>query len=439
MARTHIGAGTDCSLQSEKKIRTPPVEMDLDFSNRGLFAFDAAKARSALVEVSLAAPRTALSTTSTDGGDAAGAAPPLSALPAIRLLNLSYNSLHLFTGGETLKGLTVLDLSHNALTQLHSQSMPPTLVRLSIAHNQLAHLCDLAKYTPRLQVLEAGHNHLSTSALRGLPASLTHLSVENNTIESLVPLGSLLHLTHLNLAQNQLESRDTLCALRPLVSLRHLDVRGNPMYETGRRSSEGEDEGVTQLLHDVLPRLSRFNGTSLSQAPENRMWKKAHRQQQQQQQSTKFSAVKSRSMSHDARGGSGARQRGAREDGSGSGSSSSILSSSQRQQQRLHEPALEVRLMQAKVNELRRLLLASQDAEGKARQKRALLIENVKSTAKVIGQQETELERLQSEVDSLRSVNQKLQSSVAAAEQSFEHVHASLLVSKAKLSAAEVK
>ncbi|TPP44438.1 Leucine Rich Repeat family protein [Leishmania donovani] len=354
--------------------------MDLDFSNRGLFAFDAAKARSALVEASLAAPRTALSTTSTDGGDAAGAAPPLSALPAIRLLNLSYNSLHLFTGGETLKGLTVLDLSHNALTQLHSQSMPPTLVRLSIAHNQLAHLCDLAKYTPRLQVLEAGHNHLSTSALRGLPASLTHLSVENNTIESLVPLGSLLHLTHLNLAQNQLESRDTLCALRPLVSLRHLDVRGNPMYETGRRSSEGEDEGVTQLLHDVLPRLSRFNGTSLSQAPENRI-----------------------------------------------------------QQQRLHEPALEVRLMQAKVNELRRLLLASQDAEGKARQKRALLIENVKSTAKVIGQQETELERLQSEVDSLRSVNQKLQSSVAAAEQSFEHVHASLLVSKAKLSAAEVK
>lgn len=414
--------------------------MDLDFSNRGLFAFDAAKARSALVEASLAAPRTALSTTSTDGGDAAGAAPPLSALPAIRLLNLSYNSLHLFTGGEALKGLTVLDLSHNALTQLHSQSMPPTLVRLSIAHNQLAHLCDLAEYTPRLQVLEAGHNQLSTSALRGLPASLTHLSVENNTIESLTPLGSLLHLTHLNVAQNQLESRDTLCALRPLVSLRHLDVRGNPMYETGRRSSEGEDEGVTQLLHDVLPRLSHFNGASLSQAPENRMWKKAHRkQQQQQQQSTKFSAVKSRGMSHDARGGSGARQRGAREDGSGSGSSSSLLSSSQRQQQKLQEPALEVRLMQAKVNELRRLLLASQDAEGKARQKRALLIENVKSTAKVIAQQETELERLQSEVDSLRSVNQKLQSSVAAAEQSFEHVHASLLASKAKLSAAGVK
>ncbi|CAG9582520.1 conserved hypothetical protein [Leishmania major strain Friedlin] len=374
----------------------------------------------------LAALQTALSTTSTDGGDAPGAAPPLSALPTVRLLNLSYNSLHLFTGGETLKGLTVLDLSHNTLTQVHSQSMPPTLVRLSIAHNKLAHLCDLAEYTPRLQVLEAGHNQLSTAALRGLPTSLTHLSVENNTIESLTPLGALLHLTHLNVAQNQLESRDTLCALRPLVSLRHLDVRGNPMCETGRRSSEGENEGVTQLLHDVLPRLSRFNGVPLSQVPENRMWKKAHRRQQQQQ-NTKFSAAKSRGMSHDARG------------GSGSSSSSSLLSSSQRQQQRLQEPALEVRLMQAKVNELRRLLLASQDAEGKARQKRALLIENVKSTAKVIGQQETELERLQGEVDSLRSVNQKLQSSVAAAEQSFEHVHASLLASKANLSAAGVK
>ncbi|GET92675.1 hypothetical protein, conserved [Leishmania tarentolae] len=411
--------------------------MDLDFSNRGLFAFDAAKARSALLEASATAPRTAPSTASTDRGDTTEAAPLISVLPAIRLLNLSYNSLHLFTGGETLRGLTVLDLSHNALTQLHSQSMPPTLVQLSISHNQLAHLCDLAEYTPRLQVLEAGHNQLSTSALRGLPASLTHLSVENNAIESMTPLGSLLHLTHLNVAQNQLESRDCLCALRPLVSLRHLDVRGNPMCETERCRSEDEDEGFTQLLHNILPRLSQFNGTSLSQAPENRIWK-VHRQRQRQQ-STKCGVVKPRSMSHNTRGGSGARQRGAHRDGSGSGSSSSLLSSSQRQQQRLQEPALEVRLMQVKVNELRRLLLASQDTEGKARQKRALLIENVKSTAKLIGQQETELERLQREVDNLRSVNQKLQSSVTAAEQSFEHVHASLLASKAKLSAADVK
>ncbi|KAG5466199.1 hypothetical protein LSCM4_01343 [Leishmania orientalis] len=413
--------------------------MDLDFSNRGLFVFDAAKAQSALVDASAAASRTALSTTSADAGDAGGAALPPSALPAIRLLNLSYNSLHLFTGGETLKGLTVLELSHNALTQLYGQSMPPTLVRLSIAYNQLAHLCNLAQYTPRLQVLEAGHNQLSASALRDLPASLTHLSVENNTIESLAPLGTLLRLTHLNLAQNELESRDTLCALRPLVSLRHLDVRGNPMCETGRRSREGEGDGFTELLHDILPRLSRFNGNSLSQAPENRKWKTAHRQQQQQQQqNANFSRGRCRSLPHDARGESGARQRGAREDGSG-GSSSSLLSSSERQQHRLQEPSLEVRLMQAKVSELRRLLLAAQDAEGKARQDRALLVENVKSTAIVIDQQEAELGRLQREVESLRDADQKLQLSVAAAEQSFEQVHASLLASKAKLSAPGTK
>nr|CAJ2480612.1 unnamed protein product [Leishmania braziliensis] len=415
---------------------TPPVGMDLDFSNRGLFAFDATKARSALVEVSAAAPRTTLSTSSTDGGDAASAALSLSALPAIRLLNLSYNSLHLFTGGETLKGLTVLDLSHNALTQLYGQSMPPTLVRLSVAHNQLAHLCNLAQYTPQLQVLEVGHNQLSTSALRDLPVSLTHLSAENNTIESLAPLGVLFHLTHLNLAQNQLESRDTLCALQPLVSLRHLDVRGNPMCEKGRRNSAGEDDGVTQLLHDVLPRLSRFNGTSLSQAPENRMWKTAHRQQQQ---NAKLSAVNCRGILHDVHGDNGVRRRGAREDSSGGGSSSSLLSSSQRQQHKLQEPTLEVRLMQAKVNELRRLLLTAQDEEGKARQKRALLMENVKSTAKVIDQQEVELEKLQSEVENLRGLDEKLQLSVAAAEHSFEQVHASLLASKAKLSASAVK
>ncbi|KAG5467284.1 hypothetical protein CUR178_00925 [Leishmania enriettii] len=409
--------------------------MDLDFSNRGLFVFDAAKAQSALVDASAAASRTALPATSTDAGDACGAA-----LPAIRLLNLSYNSLHLFTGGETLKGLTVLELSHNALTQLYGQSMPSTLVRLSIAYNQLAHLCNLAQYTPRLQVLEAGHNQLSASALRDLPVSLTHLSVEDNTIESLAPLGTLLRLTHLNLAQNELESRDTLSALRPLVSLRHLDVRGNPMCETGRRSREGEGDDFTEMLRDILPRLSRFNGNSLSQAPENRKWKTAHRQQQQQQQQQRnvnCSRGRCRSLPHDARGDGGVRQRGAREDGSG-GSSSSLLSS-ERQQHKLQEPSLEVRLMQAKVSELRRLLLAAQDAEGKAHQDRALLVENVKSTAMVIDQQEAELGRLQREVESLRDADQKLQLSVAAAEQSFEQVHASLLASKARLSAPGTK
>ncbi|KAG5492577.1 hypothetical protein JKF63_01156 [Porcisia hertigi] len=411
--------------------------MDLDFSNRGLFAFDAAKAWSTLIEASVKAPRSDSSTSSKDEGSTAGAARPLSALPAIRLLNLSYNSLHLFTGGEVLKGLTILDLSYNSLTQLNSQSMPPTLVRLSIAHNQLTHLCDLAEYTPRLQVLEAGHNHLSTSALRDLPKSLTHLNVENNTIESLTPLGALLHITHLHVARNQLESRDTLCALQPLVSLRHLDIRGNPICEASRDDQQGEDDSLGQLLRDVLPRLSHFNGASLSQAPGNPMWKVAHRQQQQQQRNLKSSALSHRGTSHDGRGDNGIQQRGAR--GDGGGGSSSTLSSFEGQQHRLSEPTMEIRLMQAKVSELRRLLLAAQDAEGKARQKRTMLMENVKSTAKVIDQQEAELNRLQSEVESLRGADQKLQVSVAAAEQSFEQVHASVLASKAKLAASGLR
>ncbi|KAG5466745.1 hypothetical protein LSCM1_00921 [Leishmania martiniquensis] len=430
--------GQASTALGDNKEHKPPAGMDLDFSNRGLSVFDAAKVRSALVDASAAAPQTVLSATSTDGGDSGGAAlPPPSPLPAIRFLNLSFNSLHLFTGGETLKGLTVLDLSHNALAQLYGQSMPPTLVRLSIAHNRLAQVCNLAQYTPRLQVLEAGHNQLSASALRDLPASLTHLSVENNTIGSLRPLGTLLRLTHLNVAQNQLVSTDTLGALRPLVSLRHLDVRGNPMCATGKRSNEGEGDGVTELLRDILPRLSHFNGASLSQAPENRRWKMSHRQQQQQQ-TANLSTGKCRRILHDARSGSGARQRSARENGSG-GSGSSLLPSSQRPQHKPQEHSLEVRLMQAKVSELRRLLLAAQDAEGKARQDRALLVENVQSTAKVIDQQEEELRRLQREVESLRDADQKLRLSVAAAEESFEQVHASLLATKAKLSASVTK
>lgn len=414
--------------------------MDLDFSNRGLFAFDAAKAQSALAG---AATRTSTDTAT------GGAAPP--AVSLIHQLNLSYNALHLFTGGETLRGLTVLDLSHNALTQLFGQSMPPTLTRLNVSHNKLAQLGNFSACMPRLQVLEAGHNQLTTSALRDLPPTLTHLSVEANAIESLHALGALVRLSSLNVAHNLLDSRDTLPALRPLVSLRQLDLRGNPMCvsTSGDRSrldggaaaataaglrapaEQGDEEAeaeamavIASVLRDVLPRLARLNNTALSQAPESRMCKTAA--------AAASSAASRAAVPRQRHAGAPSGRSGSREGRPHSGHS--LQTSSLRQQQQA-APALEVRLMQAKVRELRRLLLAAQDAEGKARHERGVLAENVKSTAKVMAQQEAELTRLQTEVASLRAEDQRLRLSVVAAEQTFEQVHASLLASKAKMSA----
>ncbi|KAK7196891.1 Leucine rich repeat/Leucine Rich repeat/Leucine Rich Repeat [Novymonas esmeraldas] len=378
--------------------------MDLDFSNRGLFAFDAVKARSALTAAATTAASQRGGPAAHGSGRASEAAstPPL---PAIRQLNLSYNALHLFTGGDTLKGLTVLDLSHNALAQLHGQSLPPSLVRLSVAHNKLSHLADLATHTPRLQVLEAGHNHLTTAALRDLPRSVTHVGLEGNELESLAPLSSLPRLTHVNVARNQLEDANVLLDLRPLTSLRHLDLRGNPLCDVG-----GVD--LKRLLRDVLPRLAHLDGVALSQVPVNHAQLAAHRLQQS-------------SHSSDAAG----------RRGEGLSGGSSLLSSTQRQRAPPQAGGLEVRLMQAKVRELRRLLAQTQEAEETARQQRALLVENVKSTAAVIDQQGAELARLQAEVLTLHSEHQKLKPSVAAAEHSFEQVHASLLACKAKNSA----
>jgi hypothetical protein len=432
--------------------------MDVNLSNRGLFSFDAAQAKQTLMKA------IQHSTNDSNSGAAAAsaekaltlaaAAPSASmaALSLIRQLNLSYNSLHIFTGGEALRGLAVLDLSHNELARLHGHALPSSLVRLNLSHNRLAQLAQLADCTPRLQELDVSHNQLSASALRGLPSSLTQLNVERNEIESLAPFSALLHVVRLNVAHNQLESNDVLQSLRSLHSLRFLDLRGNPIssgtesglrrqdsgdgsYRDGGSASLGGERTMTQqslvgILSSVVPRLAQLNGQPLSQAPENRIIRSARRdsggKQERPPQSSGIRPDEASSQRRSARGG--------KVIGGTKGDSTHLTNTSR--DASVSRPALEVRLMQAKVNELRRLLLAAQDAESKARQERALLTENVKSTARVIDQQGAELERLQDEIAQLREEERLLRVPIATVEESFEQVHASLLATKAKASAA---
>lgn len=407
--------------------------MDLNLSNRGLFSFDAVQAKESLMKVA----------SHISHASGVSAASMTSALPIIRQLNLSFNSLHIFTGGETLRGLAVLDLSHNELAQLRGSSLPSTLVRLNLSHNRLAQLAQLEDCTPRLQELDVSHNQLSASALRGLPVSLTLLNAEGNTLESLTPFSTLLHLGKLNVAHNQLGSLDTLQSLRPLLSLRFLDLRSNPICSLGGacdfccRSTvhdasigsgdvearrRGEQPSLLRVLNNVVPRLSHLNGIPLSQAPENRILK-SERQAQERKQERLTSSKRSST----------------RGEGGSAVADKSYASSSSRDVSAVARRALEVRLMQAKVSELRRLLLAAQDAEGKARQERALLTESVKSTSLVIDQQAAELERLQADIAQLQEEERLLRVPIAAAEESFEQVHASLLATKVKSSATGLK
>ncbi|KPA86086.1 hypothetical protein ABB37_00352 [Leptomonas pyrrhocoris] len=431
--------------------------MELNLSNRGLFSFDAAQARQSWTKT----------TRPTNRSSSAAPASMEGLVPVIRQLNLAFNSLHIFTGGETLRGLAVLDLSHNALTQLRGHSLPATLVKLNLSHNRLAQLAQLAGCTPRLQELDVGHNQLSASALRGLPVSLTQLNVESNVIESLAPFTALLHLSKLNVAENQLESSDTLQSLRPLLSLRFLDLRGNPICEkTGptflrqpsrgshnssittttttsnvqTAKNSGEPQSLLGILNTAVPRLSHLNGLALSQAPENRMLKSGRAEQARKQgRSTSNRRDASRSGSKEFHRSDSSQRRGTREVEKGGGDATDKSYASSSCDASATRPALEVRLMQAKVSELRRLLLAAQDTETKARQERSLLTENVKRTAVVIDQQGAELEKLQEDIARLREEELQLRVPIAAAEESFEQVHASLLATKAKASAASVK
>lgn len=447
--------------------------MDLNLSNRGLFSFDAAQARQSLLKAAPHAQRAAGASTSVlDHALTLAAAAPspggvAAALPVIRQLNLSYNSLHLFTGGETLRGLTVLDLSHNELTQLCGHALPTTLVQLNLSYNRLTQFPQLAESTPRLQHLDISHNRLSDegeteNASRSLPTSLTQLITEANALESLTPFRHLLHLVKLNVSHNCVASVEALHALRPLLSLRFLDLRGNPVcgdaasaagasagsaaaaaaaavragakdtssssvHTHGSRSRTSSldrlstrrphQESLMAVLNKVVPRLSHLNGAALSQAPENRRFKT------QQKMHTDSERRHDRSASDKRKDASADRS----------------YASTSRSEAATARPAMEVRLMQAKVSELRRLLLAAQDEEGKARRERALLTENVKSTALVIDQQGAELEKLQEAMAQLREEEQQLRVPMAAAEESFEQVHASLLATKAKASAAALK
>ncbi|KAK9700730.1 hypothetical protein K7432_012051 [Basidiobolus ranarum] len=132
-------------------------------------------------------------------------------LTALKALILGHNSIKRIENIGNLRELNTIVISHNKLEEL---PMFPTLTRLtkfSAAHNELRVIPDFS-LNSELKELRLNDNKITTipETLRGC-SSLSILDLGNNLIKEwsdATILGSLLHLTNLNLKGNSLCSKD---------------------------------------------------------------------------------------------------------------------------------------------------------------------------------------------------------------------------------------
>lgn len=349
--------------------------MELTLTRRGIQSFDAST----------------LLHGASDGAFYEGGASKNQRHLAIRTLDLSHNNITTFIGGNLLAGLAVLNLSNNSLQTFDVAFLPSSLTSLNLSHNALRGLWGLAAASPKLQELNISFNTITSPNLGELPKFLTTLSCQGNLIDSMCPFVGLQQLHTLDLSSNRVEDPNELPYLKSMRGLRHLELRGNPVM--------CEPKAVPMLL-EALPRLARLDRTPLSQASGNQMFK-VHRY----------------------------RSARAAEDQSTSKSACDTLSNSSatRRATSRNGQDMEVRCLEARVNELLRLLEGSEKSEQQLRYQKKILREQVSACAGVIDSQALELERLGREINELRGEEVSLKEPVAELEQTFVQTHASLV------------
>lgn len=426
--------------------------MELDFSKKGLATFDASHlGRGVKNSVNvLTAP-----TSSNGSVEVNGLSSLLDHAPVVKGINLSHNAIHMFIGGETLRHVVALDLSHNALSVLNTKSLPPSLLKLNVSHNSLRELGGLAAHVPTLQELDISHNAFTASGIRDFPPSLVTLQLQKNEVDSLGALQLLKRLTRLNVSENRLETADSLEALRALPCLHHLELRGNGVVSSAVGAcpnNEGGRATASLLLCDLAPQLITLDGLPLSQAPANSKYKasqaavaRASHNASLTHLSTSAASRSTRQVERSSLNGSGtgafnasSRLTHSRSIGDGlarkAGTTAMTNTKSRISQSPTPSPPpMEVRLMEAKVSELRRLLTESEKKENQDRYECGILVDQIRSCGGVIDAQAVELESLQKELAQLEEEERVLRGPVAAMEQTFEHTHASLLAQKVEL------
>lgn len=310
--------------------------MKLSFRNRDLVVFDA---------TTVAEEMGALQMSHSEHG---------AALPVVSL-DVSSNRLQQFLSGSLLTHLTDINLSHNQLR--HVAEMPRMLQRAQLSHNRLVSLEGLA-HCSQLTFLDVQVNELSDDALCSVPSSVTTLVISDNQVRSLRCLLHVSQLLKLLADGNNLKKVSDIVCLAGLRFLRHLTLRGNPVCTNSR---------LIPSLTSNLPKLTTLDRVSLAQAQANRIY--------QVQLDTK----RAEAASH------------ARE-------LSTIHASLNRTRRAIEEhtahDAVELRLLEAKVEELERLFSAENKERDALSRRNAQLSGQLEQLESVRVMQEWDLGRL---------------------------------------------
>lgn len=183
----------------------------------------------------------------------------------LEILRLDYNLLNRIDGLSALRALRVLNLSHNKLGAGPSAAIGsvthnlPLLESLSLEANQLSDIATLRLDLPRLKFLNLKNNEiqrldkalvrlpelreiiLDQNKLRGFGSEcfascqyLTEISAEDNSIRVTEGLRNLQNLEGLNLSSNHLAEQNQFFADLRGCQLTHLSVFANPMSRKTR-------------------------------------------------------------------------------------------------------------------------------------------------------------------------------------------------------------
>ncbi|CAJ1431780.1 unnamed protein product [Effrenium voratum] len=176
-------------------------------------------------------------------------------LSSLAVLDLSDNRVARLDGLQGLQGLKALIAARNNITLLAGISVKsnPLLETLVLSNNKLSDV-SLAGFK-HLKKLSLGHNHLRAfPKLKKLPL-LSELRLNGNQITTIPHLVTVLpHLTTLDVGKNLINQPAAFEALKGLLWLLNVNVRGNPA------SGEGEMPQEIQDVLATLPRLEIVNG-----------------------------------------------------------------------------------------------------------------------------------------------------------------------------------
>lgn len=192
------------------------------------------------------------------------------ALALVRSLDLAHNSISTVRGLDCLASLSSLDLAHNHISSI--VSLPPTITRLNLSHNQLTadalFESQLLERLPLLRELDLSNNRIGSLARivssgndRGgvPPCNIQYLRMDNNRIASLDGIhifGASLRIA--SFEGNYISSLSDIRKLQVCPLLQAISFERCPVTDTNR---------YREAVSEACPSLLTLDGTPLQSAP----------------------------------------------------------------------------------------------------------------------------------------------------------------------------